>query len=562
MSKNRNVLYISLILVAIFVIIGVIFSDWLENKTSLFLDIIVNYFNWFYLVVGTFFVAFCLFLMFSKFGNIRLGNDKDQPEYKTLSWIAMLFSAGMGVGLVFWGIAEPISLYSTPITGKGSTVQSANQAMTFSFFHWGLHPWSLFGIVALGLSYFHFRKKLPFAISSLFYPLLGNRIYHPLGKTVDVLSIFITAVGVASTFGLSVIQISNGLNAQWGVPATIPTQLFLIFIATLLFLISSWSGLDRGIKFLSNINMIIMVFLALFLILVGPITQIIEIFFSSISRYITQIIPMSLRLEPFNDKANNWIGNWTIFFWAWWTTWAPFVGSFIARISKGRTIRQFVLGVLLVPSLISFVWFSVLGGSAIHLVHDLGNKALARSVDNNVDRALFDFLSYYPLSNFLSIIALLLIFIFFITSADSATFVLGILSSEGNPNPSSIIKVIWGLLTAGAAIVFLLSGGLDAVQSISIVVAIPFTLISIFICWALFKDLKTETEVSAKEEVESINISSQKSSKIKYKLKSRNNTKLNIFKHFRKNYYLLSDSESREELEIQAKREKELKYND
>ncbi|MCM3519821.1 BCCT family transporter [Staphylococcus xylosus] len=562
MSENRNVLYTSLILVSIFIIIGVTFSDWLENKASLFLDIIVNYFNWFYLVVGTFFVVFCLFLMFSKFGNIRLGNDKDQPEYNTLSWIAMLFSAGMGVGLVFWGVAEPLSLYSTPITGKGSTVQSANQAMTFSFFHWGLHPWSLFGIVALGLAYFHFRKKLPFAISSLFYPLLGDRIYQPLGKAVDVLSIFITAVGVASTFGLSVIQISNGLNAQWGIPSTIPIQLFLIFIATLLFLISSWSGLDRGIKFLSNINMILMLFLVLFLILVGPITQIIEIFISSISRYITQIIPMSLRIEPFNDKANNWIGNWTVFFWAWWTTWAPFVGSFIARISKGRTIRQFVFGVLLVPSLISFIWFSVLGGNAIHLVHDLGNKALVRSVDDNVDKALFDFLSYYPLNNFLSIIALLLIFIFFITSADSATFVLGMLSSDGNPNPSRTIKIIWGLLTAGAAIVFLLSGGLDAVQSISIVVAIPFTIISIFICWALFKDLKNETEISIKKESENINLNSQNLFKLKYRLKTRNNKNPSIFKYFRKNPGILSDSYSREDLEVYIKREEELKYND
>ncbi|WP_017549899.1 BCCT family transporter [Salinicoccus carnicancri] len=492
MNQERNILYISLTLSISFVIVGVLFNDWLEDQAGVFLDIAVTNFNWFYLLVGTFFVGFCLFLMFSKFGDIRLGNDSEKPVYSTLSWITMLFSAGMGVGLVFWGVAEPVSHYTNPISGEGYTSQSANDAMTSSFFHWGVHPWALFGIVALGLAYFHFRKKLPFAISSLFHPLLGERIYGPFGKTIDILSVFITAVGVASTFGLSTIQITNGMNAQWGIPNTITLQLGVISFATLLFLVSSWTGLDKGIKFLSNLNMIIMGVLLIFLLSVGPLKQILEVLISNMGNYVGNIVPMTLRMEAFDDGANKWIGNWTIFYWAWWTTWAPFVGSFIARISRGRTLRQFVIGVLIVPSVISFIWFSVMGGSSIHLIHDLGHTALAESVNANVDGAMFAFLEYYPLNSVLAVITLMLIFIFFITSADSATFVLGMLSSNGNPNPSRLVKMVWGLLTAGAAVVFIMAGGLEAVRSISIVIAIPFTIISVFICWALFKELKKD----------------------------------------------------------------------
>lgn len=476
-----------------------VFNDWLGEKASAFLDFAVTYFNWFYLLVGTIFVGVCLFLMFSKYGNIRLGKDTDKPAYSTLTWITMLFSAGMGVGLVFWGVAEPVSHYTTPAQVEGSTAEAATEAMKFTFFHWGMHPWALYGIVALGLAYFHFRKDLPPSMSSVFYPILGNRIYGPAGKTIDIISVFITAVGVASTFGLSTLQITNGMNAQWGVPNTLTVQLIVIGLATVIFIISSWSGINRGIKYLSYMNMLLMALLVVFLLLIGPAKQIFEMLISGIGGYIGSIVPMSLRMEPFDNEANGWIGTWTVFYWAWWTTWAPFVGSFIARISKGRTIKEFVLGVLLVPSLISFIWFSVLGGSAIHLIHDLGNSQLAETINANVDGALFAFLEHVPLGSFLSILSIILIFAFFITSADSATFVLGMLSSDGSLNPSGRVKITWGLITAGSATVFILAGGLDAVRTISIVVASPFTIIIILISWALIKALKNEFKTEVKQ---------------------------------------------------------------
>lgn len=492
MFKGNSVLVLSLSLSILFVVIGVTFNDWLEQQASAFLDIAVTYFNWFYLLVGTFFVGVCLYLMFSKYGNIRLGKDSDKPAYSTFSWITMLFSAGMGVGLVFWGAAEPVAHYTTPPKGEGSTSAAASDAMRFTFFHWGMHPWALYGTVALGLAYFHFRKGLPSAMSSIFHPLLGDRINGPYGKTIDVLSVFITAVGVASTFGLSIIQITNGMNAQWGTPDTITVQLMVIALSTLLFIISSWSGVNRGIKYLSNLNMMLMLILIVSILALGPTRQILEIMITTTGDYVGSVVPMSLRMEPFNSEANNWIGVWTIFYWAWWTTWAPFVGSFIARISKGRTIKEFVTGVLLVPSLISFLWFSVLGGSAIHLIHDLGNIGLGENINANLEGALFSFLGNVPFGAVLSVLAIVLIFSFFITSADSGTFVLGMLSNNGDIHPSSKVKITWGLVMAGSATVFLLAGGLEAVRTISIVVASPFTIISIFISLSLLKAVRKE----------------------------------------------------------------------
>ncbi|MFD1360918.1 BCCT family transporter [Lentibacillus salinarum] len=492
MFKGNSVLGISLLLSLLFVVIGVVFNDWLGQKASAFLDFAVTYFNWFYLLIGAIFVFICLYLMFSKYGNIRLGKDADKPAYSTFSWITMLFSAGMGVGLVFWGVAEPVGHYTTPPYGEGSTGEAASAAMQYTFFHWGLHPWALYGIVALGLAYFHFRKDFPSSMSSIFHPLLGDRINGPIGKTIDILSVFITSVGVASTFGLSALQITSGMNSQWGIPNTLTVQLSIIGLAFLLFIISSWSGINRGIKYLSNFNMLILTLLTLSVLVIGPTKQIFEMLITSTGSYLGSILPMSLRMEPFNSEANSWVGAWTVFYWAWWTTWAPFVGSFIARISKGRTIKEFISGVLLVPSLVSFVWFSVLGGSAIHFIHNLGNSALAENINADVNGALFAFLSNIPLGSVLSILALILIFSFFITSADSGTFVLGMLSSNGDLNPSNKIKITWGIIIAGSATVFLLAGGLDAVKTISIVVATPFSIILIFISWSILKAVRKE----------------------------------------------------------------------
>ncbi|WP_240458751.1 BCCT family transporter [Virgibacillus sp. Bac330] len=495
MWKRNIVLWISLALSSLFVVVGVVFNQWLGEKAAIFLDFAVTYFNWFYLLVGSSFVIICGFLIFSKYGNIKLGKDTDKPDFSTTAWISMLFSAGMGVGLVFWGVAEPVKHYLFPPYGEGGTIESANNAMTYTFFHWGLHPWALFGIVALSLAYFHFRKGLPSAISSIFHPILGDKILTNLGKTIDILSVFITAVGISSTFGLSTLQIASGMEARWGIENTFSTQLMIISFATIIFLISSSTGVNRGIKYISSLNVILLFTLMLSVLLIGPTKQILEIFISSTGNYLGNIVPMGLKMEPFDQEANNWIGSWTVFYWAWWTTWAPFVGSFIARISKGRTIKEFVIGVLVVPSLISFVWFSILGGSAIHLIHEFQNTALADNINADVNAALFAFFNEIPLGSILSVLALILIFSFFITSADSATFVLGMLSDKGNLNPSNRIKMTWGIISSGSAIVFLLAGGLDAVKTISIVVASPFTFIMLFICYSIIKSLKSEFKV-------------------------------------------------------------------
>ncbi|SFM15051.1 BCCT family transporter [Salibacterium qingdaonense] len=494
MFKKNIVLSISLLVSILFVIVGVVFNDWLGQKAQTFLDFAVTYFNWFYLLIGAFFVFLCFYLMFSKYGNIRLGKDDDKPSYSTLSWISMLFSAGMGVGLVFWGVTEPVNHYTNPPLGEGSSPQAASLAMKYTFFHWGLHPWALYALVALGLAYFQFRKNMPGAVSSIFHPLLGDKINGPIGNTIDILSVFITAVGVASTFGLSTLQITSGMNAQWGVPDTLPIQLSVIAVGTVLFIMSSWSGLNRGIKYLSNLNMSLFFLLIFAVLFMGPTKQILEVLISSTGSYVGDIIPMSLRMEPYNREANSWIGTWTVFYWAWWMTWAPFVGSFIARISKGRTIREFIIGVLFVPTGISFIWFAVLGGSGIHMIHDLGNTALQAAINADVNGAIFAFLSNLPLGPILSFITMILIFSYFVTSADSATMVLSMLSSKGNLNPPNKLKIMWGIITAGSATVFLLAGGLDSVKTISIVVASPFAVILIFICAAILKELKREKQ--------------------------------------------------------------------
>ncbi|AXF57240.1 BCCT family transporter [Salicibibacter kimchii] len=493
--KKNSVFKVSLMLSIVFVVVGVIFYEWLGQQASIFLDFAVTNFNWFYLLVGSIFVVLCFYLMFSKAGNIRLGKDTEKPEYSTFSWITMLFAAGMGVGLVFWSVAEPVGHYTTPPYGEGSTSEAANLSMQYTFFHWGLHPWAIFGVTALGLAYFSYRKGLPTTISSIFYPVLGDKVHGVSGKTIDILAVFVTAVGVASTFGLSALQISGGLNYQFGAPDTFTTQLMIIGLATILFILSSWSGISRGLKYLSHFNILLLFLLMALVVIVGPAKQIFEMLIGTTGSYIGNIVPMSLRLNPFNDEASNWIGNWTVFYWAWWTTWAPFVGAFIARISRGRTIRQFVSGVLLIPSLVSFIWFSVIGGSALHWVHNLGHTALASNINADVESALFMFFGNIPLGFLLSVLALVLIFTFLITSADSATFVLGMLSKNGDLHPSTFVKVTWGLVTAGAAMVFILAGGIDAVRTISIVIASPFTIILLFICYVLLKEVRKENRI-------------------------------------------------------------------
>ncbi|WP_047154897.1 glycine betaine uptake BCCT transporter [Aneurinibacillus tyrosinisolvens] len=491
------VFYISVAIVLLFVFWGGITPQSLSTTANYLLGVTTNKFGWFYLITTFFFLIFSLYLAFSKYGRIRLGSDDDDPEYSNLTWFAMLFSAGMGIGLVFWGVAEPLSHYITPPIGKGNNPEAARLAMRYSFFHWGLHPWAVYTIVSLSLAYFNFRKGYKGLISWTFYPLIGEKVKGPLGKAIDILAVIATAFGVATSLGLGVLQINGGLAHIIGIPNNLVIQVIIISVVTVLYLISATTGLDRGIKILSNTNLLIAIGLLIFTLFLGPTSFIFETFTTTLGSYLQNIVQMSLRLTPF--VGGSWITNWTLFYWAWWIAWAPFVGTFIARVSKGRTIREFVLGVLLVPSLFSFIWFSVFGGTALNLEMFQGVN-IAEIVQKDVTAALFVMLEHLPIGTILSVVATLLIITFFITSADSATFVLGMLSSEGELNPSNKIKITWGILQSSIAVVLLLSGGLNALQTASIVTALPFAVVMIFMCFSIMKSLQEEDKMERRKE--------------------------------------------------------------
>ncbi|GAA4711834.1 glycine betaine uptake BCCT transporter [Brevibacillus fulvus] len=477
-------------IILLFVLWGIVSPVHFAETANELLAFTTAKFGWFYLIVTFFYLIFCLYLAFSKFGHIRLGNDDDEPEYSTLSWFAMLFSAGMGIGLVFWGVAEPVSHYfEPPAEIVPQSPEAARAAMRYSFFHWGLHPWGIYGVIALSLAYFQFRKGTKGLISATFYPLLKERVNGPIGKLIDILAIIATAFGVATSLGLGTLQINGGLKHLLGLPNAIIIQLLIIAVITVLYLISATSGLDKGMKILSNANLMLAAALLLFTLLLGPTFFIFDTFTTTLGSYLQNLIQMSMRLTPFVESS--WIRNWTLFYWAWWIAWAPFVGTFIARVSKGRTIREFMIGVLLTPSLLSFFWFSVFGGTGLHQ-EMFENLPVGEAVQNDITTALFITLQHLPLGTIVVILATLLIITFFITSADSATFVLGMLSSNGNLNPSNRIKISWGLVQSLVAVVLLLSGGLDALQTASIVTALPFAVIMLGMCISLYLSLKDE----------------------------------------------------------------------
>lgn len=510
-KRPNTVFYVSALLVALFVLWGAFSPDSLSRMAGNALGWMITNFGWFYMLITAFFVLFVIVLAISPYGNIRLGKPEDRPEFSWLSWIGMLFAAGIGVGFVFFGVAEPLLYYlDTPVGIEPETREAATAALRYSSYHWALHPWAIFSIVGLTLAYVQFRKGRPALISSAFYPLIGRKTDGWMGQMIDILAVLATCTGVATTFGLSAMQISGGLSYITPLPNNIWVQLVVIVIVTIAFMISASTGLDKGIKILSNVNIAVAGLLLFFIIIFGPTLFIAENFVTTLGGYISNLVPMSLTLTPFSES--DWLGTNTIFFWAWHISWAPFMGLFIARISKGRTIRQFMTGVLLVPSVIAIIWFTSFGGTALDLEIN-GPGGLAALVTSDVELALFATLEGLPLGTLTSIIAVLLIFIFFITSADSATYVLGAMTSRGSLVPSMSIKLVWGLLIAGTASVLLLSGGggLDALQTASIIAALPFAIIMILLIvsmlimfkrdWSLYqRKTRTSRDAAVKEE--------------------------------------------------------------
>ncbi|MFS0644235.1 BCCT family transporter [Siminovitchia sp. 179-K 8D1 HS] len=488
-SKFSGVFWISAAILLVAVLFGVVAPSQFEAATSHIESTITSSFGWYYLILVTVIVAFCLFLIFSPVGAIKLGKEGEKPEYSKPTWFAMLFSAGMGIGLVFWGTAEPISHYAiAPPMSEPGTDAAIKESMRFTFFHWGIHAWSVYALVGLCLAYFNFRKGRPGLISATLSPILGKYSQGRLAMLIDIIAVTATVVGVATTLGFGAAQINGGLAYLLGIPNNFFIQLIIIVIVTALFLMSAWSGLSKGIKYLSNTNMILAAVLLALIFILGPSLFILNMFTDTVGTYIQNIIQMSLRIAPLDTGHREWINSWTIFYWAWWISWSPFVGIFIARVSKGRTIREFMIGVLILPVIVSFIWFAVFGSTAI----DLQQSGAVDLTEFATEEVLFAVFNQMPFSTILSIVGVILIAIFFITSADSATFVLGMQASYGSLTPPNRIKVVWGIILAAMAAILLYSGGLQALQNSLIIAAFPFSVIMILMMYSIYKALRKE----------------------------------------------------------------------
>ncbi|AWZ49182.1 choline transporter [Clostridiaceae bacterium 14S0207] len=493
-SSGKDVYYISLIVIFVIALWAIVSEKGFSAAANKLLKFLTTNFGWAYLLSLFIFLLFALWLAFSKFGNIKLGPDDSVPEYSTISWFAMLFGAGMGIGLVFWGIAEPISHFTNPPSGiTPGSLEASHFAMKSCFMHWGFHPWANYSIIGLALAYFQFRKNSPGLISSIFTPLIGEKgVKGPIGKFIDITAVLATVAGVATSLGLGTLQINSGLNYLFKIPNTHLVQVIIILVVTIITIWSAVSGIEKGIKVISDVNLYLAFGILILSFLIGPTIKIVNSTLNDFGIYVSSIIPDSLSIQAFGD--NGWLNSWRIFYWAWWIAWAPFVGTFIARISKGRTIREFILGVIFAPSLASIIWFGVFGTLGLNLgfTHKLGLDAL-KNIASTPETAFFAVMKNYNLGIIISLIAVVLLCTFFITSANSATFVLGMLTSNGDLNPSSKKKIIWGIVQALLATALLLAGGLNALQTASVASAFPFIFIMLFACISLYKSLKSET---------------------------------------------------------------------
>jgi len=482
-------LFVSAGLILAIVLWGVVAPASLGGVFDTALAAITRNFGWFYLWVVLGLVVMALILALSRYGDLKLGAEDDEPEFSIGAWFAMLFAAGMGIGLVFWGVAEPVSHYGAPPPGIApNTPEAANAAMRYSFFHWGLHPWAVYSIVALAIAFFQFRKGGSALVSTAVQSLPWGWA-RALGPVVNVLAVIATAFGVAASLGMGALQINSGLHRVLGMPVGNAAQVGIIVVTTALFLLSAITGVTKGIKWLSTFNLIMAALLALAVFVLGPTVVIIDTFTSTLGAYVSEFVRMSLRMTPFRDS--DWVSGWTVFYWAWWVSWSPFVGLFIARVSRGRTIREFLLGTVLAPTLAAFVWFSVFGGTALHM-EIMQGLPISEAVKADVSTALFAVFDALPLGAVMTFVATVLVLVFFVTSGDSATLVLGMMSTGGNENPSARVKVTWGVLVAGIAISLLLAGGVKAVQTATIVFALPFTGVILLLAIALWRGVRDD----------------------------------------------------------------------
>ncbi len=496
-TVDKPVFFTSLALLGCLVAYAGIFPSESGDVFKMLQAGIVEYASWYYVLVAAIILLCVCVLGFSRAGDIKLGLDHSEPEYSNISWFAMLFSAGMGIGLMFFGVAEPVMHFMSPPKGDGETIAAAREAMRLTFFHWGLHAWSIYAIVALILAYFSHRQGLPLTLRSALYPLIGERIYGRWGTAVDVFAILGTTCGIATSLGLGVIQINSGLNHLFGIEISAQTQVLLIVGTMALATISVVMGLDAGIKRLSELNMTFAGLLLAGVVLAGPTIFIFQTFMQNIGDYLSEIVSKTFNLYAYDPT--DWLGGWTILYWGWWLSWAPFVGIFIARISKGRTIREFVFGAMLVPCVFNLFWMSAFGNSAIELISSASMPNLGEVVQKDQAVALFSFLESLPYAKALSVISLLMIVVFFVTSADSGAMVLNMLSSNGRDDTSIPQRVLWTVVIGLVTTVLLYAGGLSALQTASIAGALPFSLVLLWAIYGFFKALRSDV---AKRELE------------------------------------------------------------
>ncbi|PTJ27347.1 choline transporter [Staphylococcus simulans] len=489
-KKLSPVFIYASIIVLIVVLAGAIFPSQFDHVTNTIKLWITDKLGWYYLILTSILVFFCVFLIFSPIGKLKLGKPNDKPEFNTISWFAMLFSAGMGIGLVFYGAAEPMGHFAAPPNAKPETAQAYTEALRSTFFHWGFHAWATYGVVALALAYAQFRKGEPGLLSKTLRPILGDKVDGPVGTIIDVLAVFATVVGVAVSLGMGALQINGGLHYLFGLPNNVWVQGIIIVVVTIMFIASAWSGISKGIQYLSNLNIGLGTILMIVALIIGPTVLILDMLTSSTGSLLNTFLANSFDTAALNPQKREWMSGWTLYYWGWWLSWSPFVGVFIARVSKGRSIREFVSGVLLVPALVSFIWFSVFGVLGIET-----GKKHKEIFEMSPETQLFAVFNHLPLGIILSIVALLLIASFFVTSADSATFVLGMQTSYGSLEPASYIKVTWGVAQSLIAFILLFSGGdtgLNSLQSAAIISALPFSIVIILMMIAFYKDANRE----------------------------------------------------------------------
>lgn len=472
-------------------VIGVSFflSEEINTVFSRFQAWTSSNFGWFFILATNIYVVAALFFAFSKFGNIRLGGKRAKPEFSTFSWFAMLFSAGIGIGLLFYGVAEPIYHFTNPPLPTGHLVEQAQQAMLFTFLHWGLHGWGSYVIIGLALAFFTYNRKMPLTVSSLFRPLIGERVNGWMGNVIDILAVVATLFGLATTLGLGVQQVAAGFEFLFGVENVTTTHIWLIAGITLAATTSVVLGLEKGVRFLSVVNMRMALVFLLAMLLLGPTTTLLDGFLQNTGHYFNNLITAGTWAETYT--GGDWQNGWTIFYWAWWISWSPFVGIFIARVSKGRTVREFVLAVILVPSLLIFLWMSVFGGTAIFLEMQ-GSTTISEAVNADLSTSLFVLLQQFPFTSIMSFLGIILVTIFFVTSSDSGSLVVDSITSGGKLDAPVGQRIFWAIMEGAVAAALLFAGGLKALQSVVISAGLPFSVLLLIIIYALYRELKKE----------------------------------------------------------------------